>query len=80
MPLSILDQDVRKVWEKTIEVIKTGNIAYELCRPQDVYSMWFSKIIGERLSATALRFLPVLIIAMLIPKPYTLNLSITLCK
>jgi hypothetical protein len=26
MPLSILDQDVRRVWEKTIEVIKTGNI------------------------------------------------------
>lgn len=63
-----------------LNLIKTGNIAYELCRPQDVYSMWFSKIMGERLSATVLRFLPVLIIAVLLPNPYNLNLSITLTR
>lgn len=61
-----------------IKMIKTGNIAYELCRPQDVYMMWASKIMGERLSNAALRFLPVIIIACLLPKPYNLDLSITL--
>lgn len=61
-----------------IKMIKTGNIAYELCRPQDVYLMWTSKIMGERLSNVALRFLPVIIIACLLPKPYNLDLSITL--
>jgi len=40
-----------------INLIKTGNIAYELCRPQDVYMMWASKIFGERLSNATLRFL-----------------------
>lgn len=61
-----------------IKMIKTGNIAYELCRPQDVYLMWASKIMGERLSNATLRFLPVIIIACLLPKPYNLDLSITL--
>ena len=63
-----------------INLIRTGNIAYELCRPQDVYFMWFSKIMGERLSAAMLRFLPVIIIALLLPSPYNLNLSITLFR
>jgi len=61
-----------------INLIKTGNIAYELCRPQDVYMMWASKIFGERLSNATLRFLPVIIIAMLLPAPFNLDLSITL--
>lgn len=61
-----------------IKMIKTGNIAYELCRPQDVYMMWASKIMGERLSNATLRFLPVILIACLLPKPYNLDLFITL--
>lgn len=61
-----------------INMIKKGDLAYELCRPQDLYMMWVSKLLGERLSAVALRFLPVLIFASLLPKPYTLDLSINL--
>ena len=61
-----------------LNLIKTGNIAYELCRPQDLYMMWASKILGERLANVTLRFLPVLLIASLIPSPLNLDLSITL--
>jgi len=71
------------LWYKdkdVIKMIKTGNIAYELCRPQDVYMMWASKILGERLSNVALRFLPVIILASLLPNPYKLNLSITFIR
>ena len=25
-----------------LNLIKTGNLSYELCRPQDLYFMWFS--------------------------------------
>lgn len=60
-----------------INMIKSGNIAYELCRPQDIYLMWASKILGERLSKVALRFLPVIIVGAILPKPYNLDLSIT---
>ena len=69
------------LWYKDKEIlnmIKSGYIAYELCRPQDLYFMWASKILGERLSNCALRFLPVIIFAILLPSPYNLDLSITL--
>ena len=61
-----------------INLIKTGNISYELCRPQNLYWMWFSKLLGERLSKVLLRLLPVLIFALIMPSPFTLDLSITL--
>ena len=38
------------MWYKDKEIlsmIKNGNVAYELCRPQDLYFMWFFKIMGE---------------------------------
>ena len=38
-----------------INLIKTGNIAYELCRPQNLYLMWSSKLLGERLSKVLLK-------------------------
>ena len=71
------------LWYKDKEIlnnIKKGNIAYELLRPQKLYFMWLSKISGERLSKAFLRFLPVLIIASLLPGMYRLNLSITLLR
>lgn len=71
------------MWYKDKEIltmIKNGNVAYELCRPQDLYWMWFSKIFGERLSNVALRFLPVLLVAIFLPVPYHLDLSITLIR
>ena len=61
-----------------LNLIKKGNIAYELCRPQDLYFMWYFKILGERLSNVVLRFLPVMIIALLLPSPYNLDLAITI--
>lgn len=61
-----------------LNLIKTGNLSYELCRPQDLYFMWFSKILGEKLSSSLLRFFPVILIAVLLPAPFNLDLSITL--
>ncbi len=69
------------LWYKDKEIlnmIKSGNIAYELCRPQDLYFMWASKILGERLSNCALRLIPVIVFALILPSPYNLDLSITL--
>lgn len=66
--------------KELINLIKSGNVAYELCRPQNLYKMWFCKIYSERLSKVVLRFLPVIIFALLLPKPFNLNLSITLFR
>lgn len=50
--------------------ITSGGIAYELCRPLDLYSMWFSRNIANRLSKALLRCFPILLLAALLPKPY----------
>lgn len=63
--------------KEIISMIKSGNVCYELARPQDLYFMWFSKIYGDKLSKTALRFLPVLLIACILPSPYRLVLTTT---
>jgi len=57
-----------------LETIRNGNISYELCRPYDIYPFWFGKIIAQRLSGTILRFLPIIIVASFLPKPYNMTL------
>lgn len=54
--------------------IVSGNIAYELCRPCDLYGMWFTKNLAIRISRAVLRCMPILIFAFLLPKPYCLSL------
>lgn len=52
------------------ESITSGNIAYELCRPCDIYTMWFTKNMAIRLSRFLLRCFPILLVAALLPYPY----------
>lgn len=52
------------------ENIMNGNIAYELCRPVNIYDMWYARSIANRLSKAVLRCFPVLIVAALLPEPY----------
>ena len=63
--------------KEIINMIKSGNVSYELSRPQDLYFMWMARIYGDKLSKTSLRFLPVIIVACLLPRPYKLNLITT---
>lgn len=56
-----------------LESISTGNIAYELCRPIDIYSLWVMRSIGLRLSGAVLRCFPVLIISAILPRPYGIS-------
>lgn len=52
--------------------IVNGNIAYELCRPIDIYNMWFFRSLANRLSKAVLRCMPILIFAAFLPAPYGL--------
>lgn len=56
------------------EMISKGNVSYELCRPLDLYNIWFVKNCALRLSKAVLRCFPILIIASFLPKPYQLSL------
>ena len=55
-------------------LIKSGDIAYELCRPVSIYWMWFVKSAAIRLAKAVLRCMPLLIFALLLPHPYRLIL------
>jgi len=54
--------------------ITSGQIAYELARPMDLYSKWFCQCVASRLSRAVLRCLPIIIIGFILPEPYKLIL------
>jgi ABC-2 type transport system permease protein len=60
-----------------LEQIRNGTVAHELCRPYDLYWWWYLKHLAKRYAACALRCIPVLIFAFLIPKPYNLTLPVS---
>lgn len=57
--------------------IVDGGIAYEICRPVSVYSMWFARSTGARISEGFLRCIPVLVCAFLMPEPYKMTTPIS---
>jgi ABC-2 type transport system permease protein len=69
------------LWRQDNELlagITSGNIAYELCRPYDLFSFWYVRLLAMRLSSVALRCLPILMVAFLLPSPYNLSLPASL--
>ncbi len=55
------------------QLITSGNIAYELCRPMHLYPFWYMKLMAQRLSALLLRCVPITIIVLLLPEKYRLD-------
>jgi len=53
--------------------ILSGNVVYELCRPIDVYDMWFARSAANRLSRAVLRCVPILLVAAFLPKGYGMS-------
>lgn len=65
------------MWFRDPEIMNqiiSGNIAYELCRPINLYNFWYAKLIAQRLSGAILRCFPILIVAFLLPYPYNFSL------
>ncbi len=52
------------------EAITSGAVAYELCRPLSLYSLWFARRLGGRVATTLLRMGPLLLVAFFLPAPY----------
>jgi ABC-2 type transport system permease protein len=57
--------------------ITSGNVAYELCRPYDLFSFWYVRLLAVRLSNVLLRCMPILLIAFLLPSNYRMSLPAT---
>jgi len=62
-------------WDsELLDMITTGSISYELCRPVNIYQVWYVKLLSKRLSRGILRFAPVIVLGFLMPRPYNLSL------
>ena len=59
-------------------MIRTGNISYELIRPKNIFYMWYFKILGQRYSNVLLRSIPIIVITIFLPKPIGLSLPVSL--
>lgn len=68
----LLDNDI-------IETIRGGSIAYEMCRPVQIYPMWFFKSLANRLSRMLLRSSPILLTTLFMPEPFRLRLPTDIC-
>jgi ABC-2 type transport system permease protein len=56
------------------EKVKDGNIAYELCRPYDLYSCWYVRMTAGRIGAAGMRCIPVLIAGFILaPADYRIH-------
>lgn len=59
---------------EVMEMIRDGNIAYELCRPLQLYDHWYFRLIALRTAPTLLRGLPIFAVTLLLPEGFALQL------
>ncbi len=48
-------------------LIRSGNVAYELCRPVDLYFLWFTRLLSLRIVPSLLTGIPLLFITFFLP-------------
>ena len=51
-----------------MDKIRTGAIAYDLCRPLHLYGYYYARIMAQKLTGSILRALPMLVFAALLPE------------
>jgi ABC-2 type transport system permease protein len=47
-------------------MVRSGAVSYELCRPVDLYSLWFARAVAQRTAPTLLRAVPMAVFAMVL--------------
>lgn len=45
------------------QLVRSGNVAYELVRPVDLYGLWFARAVAQRIAPALLRCLPMVVVA-----------------
>jgi len=53
--------------------IASGHVAYELCRPYNLFKFWYARLLAYRLSNVSLRCLPILAVSFLLPAAYRMT-------
>ena len=63
--------------KKCAREIENGDVCYKFVRPINLYNQWYFEHLGYKLSATLLRFLPIVLISSLLPSSIGLSLPVS---
>ena len=61
-----------------MDKIRTGAIAYDLCRPVRLYGFYYARIMAQKLMGSLLRAFPMLVFAALLPQGWGISLPASL--
>ncbi len=64
--------------KKVCQQIENGDICYNFVRPLNLYNQWYASYIGSTLASTLLRFLPIIVIAFLLPSGMGMSLPVSI--
>jgi ABC-2 type transport system permease protein len=62
---------------EVLSLIRSGNVAYELCRPVNLYFSWYCRLIALRVVPLILRGIPLFVIVSLLPESYGVKLPVS---
>ena len=51
-----------------LDKIRTGGIAYDLCRPLSLYGFYYARIMAQKITGSVMRAVPMLVFAALLPE------------
>ena len=57
-----------------LDKIRTGGIAYDLCRPVSLYGFYYARIMAQKLTGSLMRTVPMLLFASLLPRGWGISL------
>jgi ABC-2 type transport system permease protein len=57
-----------------INMVRSGGVAYELCRPLNLYAAWYARLLAMRAVPVVLGGIPIYIVALLLPGNYGMAL------
>lgn len=60
-----------------LNMIKDGNLAYEILRPQNLFIKFYVKMIAKKMVSSLLRCFPVIIVGFLLPEVFRLSLPLS---
>lgn len=69
---------VRVIDSEIHDAIKSGDVAYEIIRPYNLYFWWYVKCVAKRFVSGLMRFWPILIVAIILPSPYGITMPASL--
>ena len=61
-----------------LDKIRSGSIAYDLCRPLNLYGFYFARIMAQKITGSLMRAVPMLLFASLLPQGWGISLPASL--